>query len=171
MQQDGERYCPGCGAGRDEAHADWCEYKECPWCSREHLQGQCATDRSRRRSGTASPSETKSAEKASPSKILVTNSTLILPLLRENPSRRGGLSSARHGRDVRAAKRHGTERADVFASPEQSVDAWLSHMRGKFADVEYITRLGWRGWGLVFRCTDARGGIRLYSVMVGGHRL
>ena len=167
MQQDGERYCPGCGVGRDEAHRDWCEYHECPWCSREHFQGQCVTDRFRRRSGAATLIETEAAEKAPPSKV---HASPTAPSYSLSYGRiLSGVEGCRRLGTVEMfapLSGTGTESAGVFASPEQAVEAWLSHMRSKAADVEDITRLGWRGWGLVFRCADARGRIRLFSVMV-----
>ena len=167
MRQDRKFCCPGCGVGRDEAHADWCEYRECPWCSKEHLQGQCATDRYGRRSRTATATETESVEKAPQSKVVqIPNPPeYTLSFGRILP---GAEDCRRLGTVELFAlpSGMGAESVGVFASTEQSVDAWLSHMRGKFADVEDITHLGWRGWGLVFRCTDARGGIRLFSVMV-----
>lgn len=159
--------CSSCGAGHDQAHADWCEYRECPWCSREHLQGQCATDRYRRKSKAATPAEAEAVEKAPPSKVVEFS---IPPKYTLSYGRilRGAEGCRRLGTVEMFAPEdgQGAKGASHFASPEEAVEAWLSHMRGKFADVEDITRLGWHGWGLVFRCTDARGRIRLFSVMV-----
>ena len=159
--------CPSCGVGHDEAHADWCEYKECPWCSREHLQGQCATDRYKRKSKAATPTEGEAAEEVPTNEV---GHSLSPPeyTLAYGRILRGTEGCRRLGTvEVFAPlSGTGTESAGVFASPEQAVEAWLSHMRSKAADVEDITRLGWRGWGLVFRCADARGRIRLFSVMV-----
>jgi len=166
MQHDRKHACPSCGTGRDGTHSDWCEYKECPWCSREHRQGQCETDCYKRRSGATELDRTKHIEKATvaevaaPAKIVYSLSYGRILRGTEGCKRLGQVIAFVPSRDTKGTS------SDNFDSSEQAVDAWLSHMRGKFASVEEITQYGWRYWGLVYRCTDRRSRVILYSVMV-----
>ena len=156
--------CPSCGAARDTAHANWCEYIECPWCSREHRQGQCETDRHKRRTQVTGPDKTEGTEKA------VTDAVADL-----QPGPTYTLSYAKMLREIQGCRRMGAVRMlfakdgrnwATFDSPENAVKSWLSDMDGKGMEIEDITHLGWCGWGLVYRVTNQQGRVSLYSVMV-----
>ena len=164
MQANRNHSCPSCGAARDTAHSDWCEYVECPWCSREHRQGQCETDRHKRRTRTPVPDTIEEIEKAATDAVvdLQPDPTYILSYAR---ILRGSEGCRRLGTVEMLFAKDGRNWA-TFDSPENAVDSWHSYMDDKGMKIEDITYLGWRGWGLVYRVTDRRDRVSLFSVMV-----